>query len=48
MWLSDKKKGHLLFSSCIGKDILLACYDCIKKMAKEEAEFFKDFLEVKI
>ena len=40
MWLSEKKKGILMFASCIKQDILLACYDCIKKMAKEQPEFF--------
>lgn len=36
MWLSEKKKGVLMFSSCIGKEIILACYHCITKMAKED------------
>jgi len=35
MWLSEKKKGALLFSACINKDIVLACYHCITKMVKE-------------
>lgn len=42
MWLSDKKKGVLMFSSCLGKDIILACYDCITKMVAENATFFLD------
>lgn len=36
MWLSDKKKGVLMFASCINKEIILACYDCITKMAHED------------
>jgi ssDNA-binding Zn-finger/Zn-ribbon topoisomerase 1 len=35
MWLSQKKKGDLMFYSCIGKDIILACYYCITKMTEE-------------
>lgn len=41
MWLSEKKKGALLFASCIKKDILLGCYDCIKKHVEANAEDFK-------
>lgn len=40
MWLSEKKKGVLMFSSCLGKDILLGCYECIKKYAEENVEQF--------
>lgn len=36
MWLSQKKKGVLMFSSCIGKEIILACYHCITKMVQED------------
>lgn len=32
MWLSQKKKGVILFTSCIGKEIILACYNCITKI----------------
>jgi len=39
-WLSSRKKGLLIFNSCLGNDILLACYDCITKLAKEEPELF--------
>jgi hypothetical protein len=48
MWLSDKKKGLLMFSSFLGKEILLACYDCITKIAKENPEFFTDSEEVEL
>jgi len=34
MWLSEKKKGVLMFASCLGKDIFLSCYDCFKKHAE--------------
>jgi uncharacterized protein YbaR (Trm112 family) len=36
MWLSEKKKGALLFSACINKDIVLACYHCITKMVDKD------------
>lgn len=36
MWLSEKKKGVLLLSSCIGKNIILACYHCFTKMAEKD------------
>lgn len=42
MWLSEKKKGALMFASCIGKEILLACYTCITRLAKEEPELFTE------
>ncbi len=46
MWLSDKKKGALMFASVFNKDILLACYDCIKKVAKEDPSMFIDYEKV--
>lgn len=42
MWLSEKKKGALLFSACINKDIILACYHCITKMAEKDPSIFLD------
>jgi len=42
MWLSDKKKGMLMFASCLNKEIILACYHCITKMAQEEPELFTE------
>lgn len=48
MWLSEKKKGIIMFSSCVNKNILLACYDCITKMAWKDSEFFADHKMVKL
>lgn len=41
MWLSDKKKGVLMLSSCLNTDILLACYPCIEKEVKANPEMFR-------
>jgi hypothetical protein len=30
----------LAFSAVANKEILLACYDCIKRLAKEDPELF--------
>ena len=46
MWLSQKKKGVLMFASCIGKEIILACYNCITKMAKEDPSLFMESKKV--
>lgn len=46
MWLSQKKKGVLMFASCIGKDIILACYHCITKMAEKDPSLFLDSIKV--
>jgi ssDNA-binding Zn-finger/Zn-ribbon topoisomerase 1 len=48
MWLSSKKKGLLLFLACINKEILLACYHCIKKIAQDDPTLFTDSEKVKI
>jgi len=48
MWLSEKKKGVLMFSSCLDNDILLACYHCITKLAAEDPSLFQDSQEVNI
>jgi hypothetical protein len=48
MWLSEKKKGVLLFSAVAGKEILLACYDCIKRLAQEDPELFHDHEMVRL
>lgn len=48
MWLSEKKKGALMFSSCIGKEILLGCYDCIKKTIESDPSFFTDIKQVNL
>lgn len=46
MWLSQKKKGVLMFASCIHKEIILACYHCITKMAQEDPSIFMDSKKV--
>ena len=48
MWLSQKKKGVLLFESCTGRDIILGCYDCIRKLMKSERKWFKKAERVNI
>jgi hypothetical protein len=48
MWLSDKKKKMLLFSACLNKDIIIACYHCITKMVYEDPEQFANHLQVNI
>jgi hypothetical protein len=48
MWLSEKKKGVLLFSSCIGKEIIFACYHCITKMVTDDPSLFMDSKKVDI
>jgi ssDNA-binding Zn-finger/Zn-ribbon topoisomerase 1 len=40
MWLSQKKKGVLLFSSCLNRDTMLACYRCITDYAYKNPEIF--------
>ncbi len=46
MWLSQKKKGVLAFSSCLHKEIILACYDCIRKLAEENPSLFRSSKQV--
>ena len=31
MWLSEKKKFYIRVAPTMGKEVLLGCYDCIKK-----------------
>lgn len=40
MWLSQKTKGVIMFSACIGKEILLGCYLCIKKLTEQDPDYF--------
>jgi hypothetical protein len=47
MWLSQRKKGVLMFYAGLNKDILLACYDCITKIVKEDPNIL-EAIEVKI
>ena len=42
MWLSEKKKGSLLFASVLNKEIILACYHCITKIVSEDPSLFMD------
>lgn len=46
MWLSEKKKGVLMFASCVGKAILLGCYGCIKEKVESESSLFLDSKKV--
>ncbi len=48
MWLSEKKKGLLLFASVLNKEIILACYHCITKMAEKNPSMFMDSKKVDI
>lgn len=34
MWLSAKKKGVILFAALVEREVILACYNCITKMAE--------------
>lgn len=40
MWLSQKKKGALMFATALNHEILLACSYCIKDLVKEIPEYF--------
>lgn len=40
MWLSEKKNKMMNLSISIKKEVILACYRCITKMAKEDPELF--------
>lgn len=42
MWLSEKKKGVLMFAASAMCDILLGCYDCIKKEIGKDPAFFAE------
>lgn len=42
MWLSEKKKGILMFASCLNNEIILGCHNCIKKFILENPKSFKD------
>jgi len=48
MWLSDKKKGILMFSSCLEKEIILACYHCITKMVNDNPQIMDVAQKVEI
>lgn len=38
MWLSQKKKGMLMFHACANTHITLACHSCIIKILNENGE----------
>jgi hypothetical protein len=46
MWLSEKKKGAILLSSCIDREIILACYNCIAKIAQADPSLFFEFNKI--
>lgn len=48
MWLSEKKKGILLFASCLKKEIFLGCYPCVKEHVKENSDKSTEFNAIKI
>jgi len=48
MWLSGKKKGILLFASCLEKNILLGCYHCITRIVEEDQSLFMGSKKVDI
>ncbi len=48
MWLSEKKKGVLIFASSLDKEIILGCYDCIKKEAETNPYLFLESLQVNL
>lgn len=35
-----------MFAACLKKNIILGCYNCIKKIALENPEIAKDFVQV--
>ena len=48
MWLSEKKKGAMLFAEGSGKEILLACYDCFTKFVEENPGIFASLTRIDI
>ena len=46
MWMSQKKKGAILFASAIGKEILLCCYNCLQKEVYKDPDFFSDSKQI--
>ena len=48
MWLSERKKGMLMFASCLEKEIILGCYDCIQKFVESNADSLKNAKEVNL
>lgn len=48
MWLSEKKKGALMFCAAIKKPIVLACYDCMTKMAEQDRALILDATKLEL
>lgn len=48
MWLSERKKGMLMFASCLEKEIIVGCYNCIKKMVMENPELITEAKKVNL
>ncbi len=48
MWLSEKKKGMMMFAECLKKNIILGCYNCIEKYIKENPHILKDATQVNL
>ena len=48
MWLSKRKKGMLMFASCLQKNIILGCYDCIKKIIEKDPSLIREAKEVNL
>jgi uncharacterized protein YbaR (Trm112 family) len=42
MWLSQKKKGIIMFASVLDKDILLACYPCMRRIIEDDSSIISD------
>ena len=41
MWLSQRKKGVLMFMAVAMRDIYLGCYDCFKEKVKENPDILE-------
>ena len=48
MWLSEKKKGIIMLEPHTNNEILLVCYNCLKKLVKEDPAYFSDHIRVDI
>ena len=48
MWLSEKKKEWEKISMMMGKEILKCCFNCLKKIVRENPEMIKSHVRVDI
>lgn len=48
MWLSVKKKKLLIFHSCLGNEIILGCYECIKKFIEDNQDVIGEIKKLEI